>query len=93
MMILRLAVVSLTDTKLSVLDKTLKEYHLETAVGLATRLAVVSILFFYVLQKRFVKSNGCNVIRHYSAFVMAMVRSVGIEHCIGVVDLLCGRQS
>jgi len=79
--------------ELSVLDKTLKEYHSETAVGLATRLAVVSILFFYVLQKRFVKSNGCNVIRHYSAFVMAMVRSVGIEHCIGVVDLLCGRQS
>jgi len=53
MMILRLAVVSLTDTKLSVLDKTLKEYHLETAVGLATRLAVVSIRFLLCSSETF----------------------------------------
>jgi len=50
----------LVQSELSAWDKTLSEYRSETAVGSATKLAVVCIICFFVLHKNIVDLKAHN---------------------------------
>jgi len=49
----------LIQIELSVWDKTFREYHSETAVGSATKLAAVSIMLIFLMETHFSLLKHC----------------------------------